>query len=107
MSKSMQSAIALIKPMNELVDERRVAPFIQHKHGVGHQICDLQQSCFGDACEVGNIAEVPKNAPTSSELPELSDPDFCALVKSSFGKDNQPALGISLIIASCQEPIES
>lgn len=59
------------------------------------EIRNLQQSSLFHACEIGNVAEIPQYAPSSSKLPELPDPDLRPFIKSSFGKYHEASLLIT------------
>lgn len=102
----LQGAFALIETMNELVNQRRVPAFIQHENGMGNKIGYLKKTCLFDTCKIGDVAKIPNDTPSCTELPELIYPHLCALIKSAFSEHNQSALLIPQFGTLRQEPIE-
>ena len=88
------------------MDQRGIAALIQHENRVSNEIRDLQQSGLFNAGKVWDVAQIPEDSPTSTELPEFSNPNLCPLVESAFSENNQSALWVPQIIALGQELIK-
>jgi hypothetical protein len=85
--ESMQDAVVSIEAVEEPLDQAGVATLVQKKHGMSHQIRDLEQSSVCCTREVRDVREIVKHPPSRSQFSEPAHPYPGPLVKATLGKD--------------------